>query len=263
MGIDYVLVRDCAPRTALGSTGIIDLGKARERADLVLATVRAEGDDRPLAQITFDVSLRTPAGDTVQTVRVQDLMEQAEPLEDLRHHCETCPVDVGGKGFGCTRYIAYPIPAAAEHWLMARLPEDLDSTAGQFLLQALEDFGWDGAPVAAMRAQGNTFFEDDEPATIRWGDDDDAVTLSSDQVLQMMFHVGHLEPTHAMMLCLFFGILPHDVDVEVLNDPMLRTQALASARIRPTPAMEVGAMAEFLHCLTLAALHELSVLIDG
>lgn len=279
MGIDYVVARDCPPRDALGSDGIVQLHKARDRAEMVLEQFRSQGDTRSASEITFQVMLRTPEGDDVKEVRVQDLLDQAKALDEHRGHCKDCPVDRGGKGYGCTRYIRYPIPAAAERWLLSRLPDDLDSTAGTFLVAAMEDFDWSGEQAASMRAEGDTYFESDEAAQVSWGggeededegeaegdDDEDggAITIDADQVFHMLFHVGHIQPTHATMLCLFFGLLPHDLDVEVLRDPERRAQALIAARTQADPDEDLGGIDEFLESLALAAAHGYNVLIDG
>lgn len=273
MGIDYVIDLPCQPKDALGVDVLVNLVKARNRASTVLAMVRDSGDQRSPDQISFTSVLETPDGAEEQEVTVQALLDEAAALEPLRAHCSSCPANGGAWGFGCYRSISYPVPEEVETWLIGRLPDDLDSTAGQFLTRAVADFGWDGAHAAELRAQGDTFFEADDALAARWGepdagaaDDDDEADgfeLDTDQIFQMLFHVGHISPAHATMLALFFGVLPHDVDVEILRDDEVRRQALAAATLPAQGSPEVEAMAMFLRTLAQAAQLDVDVLVDG
>ena len=149
--------------------------------------------------------------------------------------------------------------------MLGRLPDDLESSAGVFLVRALADFGWDGEHAAEMRGQGDTFFESDDALAVRWGDEDDedGLQVDADQIFHMLFHVGNIGETHAMMLCLFFGVLPHDVDLEVLRDDDARRKALAAATLPPQGSPGIEAFAELLRALALAASLDVDVLIDG
>jgi len=259
MGIDYAVTQECAPRKALGSEGIIQLLKARDRAEMVMEHARSSGETDP-AKVTFRVVVRTPQGDTPKDVRVQDLLDQARPLDELRPHCKGCPFDRRGQGYGCTGYLRYPIPVAAEHWLLERLPGDLSSTAGHLFRSAIRDFDWNGEHAASLREQGGTFFESDEAPSVSWGD---ALEVSGDQIFHMLFHVGPISPTHAMMLCLFFGLLPHDTAPEALRDTERLSHALSTARSGYSGDADLGGIDTFLDTLALAALHDLTVLTDA
>ena len=263
MGIDYVLDLPCTPKQQLGVDGLVELVKAKTRAEAVLEMVRAEGDPRTPDQIQFEVVLQTPDGTRSETVSIQALLDQAAPLEPLRGHCAGCPANGDSPGFGCYRSIPYPIPAAAEAWLLALLPADLASTAGQLLVRAVDDFDWDGEHAADMREEDDTFFESREPLGASWGDGDGRVEIDSNQVFHMLFHVGHLGSTHAFMACLFFGVVPHDLDVSALGDPAARAQALQTAAVPEPPDEACEPIAAFLHALATAARLDIDVLIDG
>src|SRR5687768_11761992 len=162
MGIDYVLDVDCVPKQQLGGVeGLIELVKARTRADTILQMVRKTGDTRSPDQLEFEMVLKTPEGETSSKVSVQALLDRAAALEPQRPSCAGCPANADSPGFGCYRSIPYPIPEAAEEWLLGLLPDDLTTTAGQILVRAIEDFGWDGADAEKMRDDDQTFFESD------------------------------------------------------------------------------------------------------
>jgi hypothetical protein len=263
MGIDYVLDLGCTPKKHLGVEGLVNLVKARSRAEAVLEMLRKDGDKRAPSEISFEVVLQTPEGTSSETVSVQALLDSAAPLEEQRPHCAGCPANGDSPGFGCYKSIPYPIPAEAETWLLGLLPDDLDSTAGQLLLRAIQDFDWDGEHAAGMREDGDTFFESDLPQAVTWGDGDDAVEVDSNQLFHMLFHVGHVSATHAFMCCIFFGIVPHDIDVESIADPARRASALQTAVVPQPPSEACEPMAAFLHALVTAARLDVDVLIDG
>jgi hypothetical protein len=263
MGIDYVLDLPCTPKQQLGVEGLVELVKARSRADTVLEMVRKQGDARTAAEIEFEVVLQTPDGTKSQTVSVQDLLDRAAPLEPLRGHCAGCPANGDGPGFGCYRSIPYPIPEEAEAWLLGLLPDDLETTAGQLLVRAIDDFDWDGEHAAGMRAQDDTFFESREALAVSWGEGEHVIEIDTNQLFHLLFHVGHLGATHAFMACLFFGVIPHDLELSALGDPAARAQALKTAQVPQPPSEACEPIAAFLHALATAARLDVDVLIDG
>jgi hypothetical protein len=101
------------------------------------------------------------------------------------------------------------------------------------------------------------------PYGVRWGEGDDAREISSDQLVHLLFHVGHLEPAHSMMAALFLGVLDHDVGLDVLRDPAERARRLASAVIEPPADPAVQPMADFVATIAIAAASDLTILIDG
>jgi hypothetical protein len=260
MGIDYIVDLDCPAKRALGVETIVQCLKARSRADMVMRLSREAGDTRAPEAITFQTMLRRPSGDEVVDVSVGQLYAQAAALDPHRPGCASCVANANApQGFGCVRYISYPIARETEQWLWARLPSDVQSTAGQMLMRAVHDFGWDGAQAREMRAQGNTFFESQTPLQGRYPN---GFTLTSDQLFHMMFQVGHLGDTHAAMLCLFLGVVPHSTDPAAMADPSRRAQLLQWANV-PAHQGQVEDMAGFLRACILAARAGCAVLIDG
>jgi hypothetical protein len=249
MGIDYMIALDCEAKTALTIEGFVDMIKARSRAEVVLAMARRDGDTRPTSAITFQVHVLREGKVTATDASVQALFDQAAPLHLHRAGCAACPANRDREGgYGCYAGITYPIEADTEHWLLAQLPADLTSAPGYLFKSALADFAWDGRQARDMRSQGETFFRLREAPVRTWPS---GLAVTGDQLFHMMFHVGHIASSHALMLGMFFGM--------VSLDEASRDQESPAA-----PESEnARQMIEFLNTLAFAANHELEVLIDG
>ncbi len=262
MAIDYVLAVGCEAQRALGVERLVALHRSRILARSAMARLREDGDQRRADQVSFDVATRTVGGAQSRGVTLQDLIDEASPLDEVVGACSTCPAGLA-RELACHRRIRYPIPEHAEQWLIARLPTTLGCTAGALLVRGLREFGWDGAPTAKLRAMGMTFFESRVPYGVRWSSDEGAIEISSDQLFQMMFLVGHLSPTHCLMLALFLGVIPHDTSVYALKDQVGRNHALAAGHVDAQPDPDAEQLAAFLRTLATAARLEASILIDG
>ena len=84
-------------------------------------------------------------------------------------------------------------------------------TAGALLVRAIGAVRPIQHANGQLRAAGDTYFESRVPHGVRWAaDDGTAIELSSDQLFQMMFMVGNLTPSHALMVLLFTGVIAHD-----------------------------------------------------
>ncbi|MFO0674871.1 MAG: hypothetical protein U0235_35520, partial [Polyangiaceae bacterium] len=161
MGIDLCVGLGCAPKAHLGQGDIgagteviLEMLKARSRADAIEQECLRTGANPSAVRI--NVVTRLPTGDRTEAVTLADLRARAEPVNALGHHCQSCPARVFDHAYGCFGYANYPIPRAAEEWLMSAL-RPAHELGGIVCLQALADFGWDGEPVRHMRANG--FFE--------------------------------------------------------------------------------------------------------
>jgi hypothetical protein len=229
-----------------------------------MAMLRQNQDARTPDQVEFEMVLRTPEGESTERISVQSLIDRAAALEPLRAHCAGCPANGDTPGFGCYRSMAYPIPVAAEMWLLDLLPEDLSSTAGQVLARAIEDFGWDGADAERLRDEEQTFFESRAGFGLSYAEGGaESFEVDTDQLFQLLFHVGHIGSTHARMCCLFFGVIPHDTEAEALSDAAARARVLATATVPQPPNEACEPLARFLHALLTAARLDCDLLIDG
>jgi hypothetical protein len=249
VGIDYVIALDCPAKDTLTTEGMVEMYKARNRAEVILGMARDKGDDRPASQITFKIAINRNGRVEATDVSVQSLLDQAAPLEAHRGGCASCPVNRDrDRGYGCYDSISYPIEADTENWLLSRLPDDLDSPAGYLFKSAIADFAWSGEQAANMRSQGETFFKLRTPPVRRWPS---GLTVSGDQVFHMMFHVGHLGASHAKMLCVFFGL------IELTEGDHIRSQQV------PLESPNGELMVGFLNAMALASSQGLDVMIDG
>jgi hypothetical protein len=262
MAIDYVLGVRCEPQERLGVERLVSMNRTRILARSALAQMREDGDQRAPGDIEIQLTMRTTGGDSARGVTLQDLLDEAGPLDIVAEYCKQCPADLG-REFACHRRIRYPIPERAEAWLMARLPANLGCTAGALLVRGLGELHWDGAPVAKLRASGDTYFESRVAHGVRWESPDGNIEVSSDQLFHMMFMVGHLAPTHSLMLALFLGVIPHDTSLHDLKDQAGRSRALAQAYVAPEPDPEIEQLAAFLRTLATAARLEVPILVDG
>jgi len=263
MAIDYVLAVGCEPQRGLGVEQLVTLHRTRIIARSAIAHMREDGDERDPSEIEVQLTMRKPGGDSARGVTLQDLLDESAPLDAVAHHCETCPAKLP-REFACHRRIRYPIGDHVEQWLMGRLPQSLATTAGALLVRGLGEFNWDGAPTAKLRAAGETYFESRAPYGVRWAADDGTqIEISADQLFQMMFMVGHIAPTHALMLALFCGVIPHDLSIHDLTDKEARGRALEAATIPLQADADCEQLAAFLRMLALAARLDATILVDG
>ena len=209
--------------------------------------------------------LRTPEGVREVTRNLQELIDETGVLDQLAPACRGCPANALGRPFGCWSYIRFPLGAAVEEALMARLPADLNSVLGSLLQKAIADFNYDGAPVAALRRQGQVFFERNRPVKRKWGGFFSGKTISSDQILQAIFFVGPIAQAHAVLLCLFLGLGPAQLDAATLTTlmttPAARAELLSTPQASPNPELEQ--LTEFLTALRTAAALDVRMLIDA
>ncbi len=77
----------------------------------------------------------------------------------------------------------------------------------------------------------------------------------------MMFCVGDVQPAHAAMLALFFGLLPHDTVPAVLGDRAQLCQRLSTAEIPETDEESVGLLG-FIRALVVGAVLDCDVVVD-
>lgn len=204
MAIDYIIDYDCVPKQTLGTEGIIDRLKSRERADMIIAMFRKNGDDRPPSEMGFEFTRSTPEGEEeTELIVVQHILDTIADLDPLAHHCEGCLANRTGTPFGCTGFVQYPISGKGEEWLLNQLPTINEPLIWLLLKQGVENFDYDGAQMARLRAQGDTYFEDSMAAFRSLGE----FNLSANQVFEMIFTVGDIIPNHGAIMLLFFNAI--------------------------------------------------------
>ncbi len=262
LGVDYVVDYGCLAKDELSLGKLIGLVKTRDHARAVLAKVRESGNQSPASEVVVTRLLQTPEGVQQQESSVQSLLDDAAELDAHESQCEACPANLPGQPFGCYNAISYPILRSTEEWLLSRLPDDLDSTAGSLLRSAVEDLDFDGAPIRAMRGEPQ-FFESREPARRVWGKLLSKWGINADQVLQMMLCLDQLQPSHCAMLALFLGVIPHDTDPAVVGDDAARAKALSEASVTaPEGDAQIQEVAVFLNALRVCGALNVGLLVD-
>jgi hypothetical protein len=266
MAVDYVIDYPCVPKQALTTEGILDRLKGRERAQVMIRMYREAGDERPPSEIGFEFTRRTGNGkEETMLVVVQHLLDEAADLDPLEHHCVNCPANRLGKPFGCMSFIQYPISRAGEEWLLAQLPGTNNPLIWLLLKQGVESFQYDGTSIRALRASGDTYFEARAAPARHMGD----FLLTSDQVFEMLFGVGDINPNHGSVLLLFFDAMPRDT--LQANEIMHLAPAAPDAAQRfpfrlAMPANDEATTAElkgFLHALYIAWLLNVILIVDA
>src|SRR5512134_2442897 len=113
MAIDYIIDYACIPKQTLGTVGIIERLKARDRAHSVIRLFRENGDQRPPSEMGFEFTRTSPDGvEETRVIVVQEMLDRAAELDPLAQHCVGCPANVSGQPFGCVGFVQYPISAA-------------------------------------------------------------------------------------------------------------------------------------------------------
>lgn len=222
MAIDFVVDYGCAPKDKFGTPEILERLKMRTRAQTIIRLFRENGDGRPPSEMGFEFVRQTPAGEEeTQIIIVQDLLDRATELDEWAHHCVGCPANQRGAGFGCADAVQYPLSTRAERWLLQRLP-GIDAPFLWLLLrQSIQEMGYTGEDVKPLRASGTYF----ESGTAQSRDLQD-FTIDNNQVFEMMFLLGDIQPAHAGMLLQFFDAVPRATEaaqvVEIMNRTLTR-----------------------------------------
>jgi hypothetical protein len=206
MAIDYIVDLDCPAKQALTIEKMVALIKGQNQAKTIIEMRRREGDQRPPEQLSFVRMVMRPEGPTRQEINVGTLLKQTQELQVHAHHCRGCKANLPELPYGCYGSISYPISTRAEEWLMCLVPAKLDSAAGYLLRSAVTDFKYTGGMFLGMRPK-EMFFESRSPVKRTWGG---GWTLTSDQLLEMLFGLGNLQPSHCKMMSIILGLIPTD-----------------------------------------------------
>jgi hypothetical protein len=208
MAIDYAIQYPCVPRQELGDEQLLELLKEQERAELIIAMFRKNNDSRPPSEMGYEFTRTTPEGEEeTQLIVVQDVLDRVEELVVRAHHCKGCPANRLGKPYGCASFVQYPISGEAEAWLLNNLPSPKEPLLWLLLKQGIDNFMYDGQDIALLRQKGTTYFEDRNAATRRLGEFD----VNANQVFEMIFNVGNINPNHAGILLLFFNVIDREL----------------------------------------------------
>lgn len=266
MAIDYIIDYDCVPKQTLGTEGILERLKAQARAENVIRLFREHGDNRPPSEMGFEFTRSLPDGaEETQVVMVQDMLDQAAELDPLAHYCDGCPANALNKPFGCMGQIQYPISSAAEAWLLDRLPGIEQPLVWLLLRQGVQELGYDGEAVKPLRTNPAYF----EERRLR-GRDMVEFVFTADQVFEMLFLLGHIQPSHGGMLLLLFDAIPRDVEanqiVQIMNHALTADEIAQHYpfQMKPDPADDttITDLKQFFYALYRAWVLNVRLLLD-
>jgi len=265
MGIDFIINYCCPVKESLGTDKIVSLLKGKSHAETVLEMSRQQGDKRPPSEITFVRRLNTPEGPKDHEVNLQNLLNETKELDSYMEQCENCPARIENRPFGCVGYLNYPILAEAEKWLTSRLPQNLKSMEGFVLMKSIRDFEYDGTPVRNLRKQDRTFFQLKKPVVKKWDSLFSGKSVSSDQIFQMLFFVGDIQPSHACMVCLFIGMADPGFNPSLMGELMknlsAREKYLNAISVDEQVAVKTGYLFLFLNAMRLAGCLDVDLLV--
>lgn len=264
MAIDYIIDYACVPKSTLGTDGILERLKGREWAESIVRLFRKNGDNRPPSQMGFEFTRSASAGqEETRVIVVQDLLDAAAELTPLAHYCAGCPANMSSSPFGCINYIEYPLSRQGEIWLLNQLPGPDEPLVWLLLRKGVEDFGYDGSSVKPLRGEELPYFEETGVLARLMGE----FHITSNQVFEMTFTLGHIQPSHAGVLLLFYKAIRRDLDADAI---MNISQAPADARERYPFLLKlkdgddrtVRQLKIFLHALYVAWTLDVRLLLD-
>lgn len=211
MAIEYFVQFACPVREQITDRQLLDMQKSRSRAISTREALRADPNvagSRPESEWRITVRTVGPNGVEDRAVTLDELFAESAPLDALAPHCDKCPANVMGRPFGCGGSVHYPLSAAIEQWLLARLPDDVSGERGAYMLKLFATPGLDGAAIDAARQRAEVF-ESRTPATRTWGGGFFARkhTVRASQILQIIMGGDSLPANEARALAWLFGYI--------------------------------------------------------
>ncbi len=275
MAIEWILLLPCEPKNILGNgdqyqgvNRLLDCLKAVGRANAIADIVSQEGGS--LEDATITVSHYRPDTGTSEGTEVsyKDLLKMAEPLKEHEASCKNCVVNLPGVPFGCIGGVNYPITKESEAWIMDRLLPS-DTVGGTLLLNMVRDFRYTGEPLQQFRAGG--LFELARPLSkkIKKGFFN-SQSVTSDQIFQALICIPEpLEPSHCMLVLLWFGAIALDGEVvktkeqfsalNAITNPEERIQRTTLELGDQSPDVAIATWQEFLQALYVSWLENVPV----
>lgn len=212
MGIDYVIGYGCVPKEHLTSEGIIERLKAGKRAATLIDFYRQNNDNRPVEEMGGEFTRRSADGEEItEVIRVDDLQTQYAVLDEYAEYCQGCPANVLSDRFGCVGNINYPISQAVELWLLHRLPDPTEALPFLLLTKA-EEFGLTGETARGLRDNVGIIFQD--PDTL--GREYPEMKITTDQLFELMFLLGPIQPKRAVMILMYTGAIQRDLEADAM-----------------------------------------------
>lgn len=218
MSIVYYLDFPCDVKEQVKPGRMLRLLYARERANEAMNRARRKDAAARPEEVRVELNLKSEDGTRqLKTTSVADVHRQYAELEPLADHCRDCRARIEPQSFGCRGRVDFPISLKAEALLMARVRDSHGDPTGSMLCNYFENNGITGNRVAEMRKLPEVWFEGDKPLVRRL---DDGRRISSNQVFELFFLTGQINPRHARFLLgmfdLYEGRLPLETPLDSL-----------------------------------------------
>lgn len=256
MAIEYLIHRECPVKEALPIGNIVTRIKLMARARAIMEQLPEGGTQEEMRATPFTYTLYGPGGEERSTrFTVGQALDLGSELAPLGKGCEGCPI-AGTDHFRCYGSISYPITAPAERWLCSLCTAAIGKGGTHAsVVERIPAIGLTGAPFEAMRKDGSgTYFESREPATATIRKNMfTKETITSSQLLELLFGTSPLEGRHIMLLLILAGADPTGEPPD------------ANHSLPPAPEQDdarIGEFIEFFERLSSAFLLDASVGVD-
>ncbi|HHG85449.1 MAG TPA: hypothetical protein ENJ82_11945 [Bacteroidetes bacterium] len=209
MAIDYIINRACSVKETLGADGIVHLIKSRTRGRTLLRMLMDDGRSQEDA-LSTTVEMQTSEADgevSKRQMAVGQMLKEGALLDDYADQCKDCPVNLL-ESYGCYQSVNYPLSGKAERWL-ARLAESAVAAGlpDSILISFILDKEISGEHFGKLRQKlGEKYLELTTPLEIVVKKKLlKKITINTDQILDMFFAVGEMQPAHQQFLHFFSG----------------------------------------------------------
>lgn len=258
MGVDYIVQRDCPAQRAFTVPGFLAAMARRRQAQLFNTTeLVIDGVRHAIAPIGRTLPVVTTRGDQV----VHSEVTPGDALTAWEKQCDGCPARTYDQPFGCYGYIAYPIRATTEQWLIERA-KPMDATAA-IAITVLGQHGITGSRVAALRAQGRSFFESPTPAGVIWQlADQGEVVMSSDLIVELALFQLPGRPQLFPFAAVLLGLVA-PTTAETMIGWMKFPKTIGASLIMPSDDAEQADFVDYLRQLIAAARGGFDLATDG
>jgi hypothetical protein len=219
----YFAQVQCRVRAELSDMKLRELVKARHRAHAALEAMRSHPHidrSKPESEWTVLVRVRGPDGVVDKSIKISAMLEQSRLPASLSLQCKHCTANVRNSDYGCGGVIHQPLLKESEQWLIDRLPDDVVTRRGELLLKAISDLHITGAPIDAARNHRHLYLLK-TPLKRSYGSFPSRKTISSSQIIQLLFGMGSLQSAQAKIVAFVMGFLDDrfKVDDRVENQP--------------------------------------------
>jgi hypothetical protein len=213
MGVDYIINYNCPVKEQFGNEGLLQRAKAAERGRIIREVYAQEKEQRRAEDMGFEMIYRNALGEQETTIiTVEELDQLAGELAGFEQYCKDCPANRLKKPFGCIGNVNYPISGQGEVWMLQRLPDE--TTPIPFLLlQQGRQMGNTGLQAEDLRDNHpGIFFESTAPLKREYPEMD----VTGEQLFELMFLLGPIQPKRAVMILLFIAAIQRDMDADKL-----------------------------------------------